>query len=185
MAATLPNEAAAAFAKRMGFAPVRQFWLMERPAGAIAEPEWPDGLRLEQYRGRHELSRWVDVFNRSWLEAWHGITATESDVAHQLDTGVVRADGMYFAREGGADVGFVRLALHEGRGEVAVIGVVPEWRRRGLGRAMLRFGGRWLLEHGAARVTLSVDGENERALALYRDEGYEVVETRQLWEREL
>lgn len=183
LGATLPNDGAGAFADRMGFLPVRRFWLMERRDHSIPPPEWPSGTSVEPFRGRRELSRWVDVFNRSWREHWHGVLAREADFSRQLESGAVSADGMHFARAGDADVGFVRLTLHESRGEIAVVGVIPEWRRRGLGQALLRFGGRWLLDHGARRVTLTVDGENERALSLYRKERYEVVETRQVWER--
>jgi mycothiol synthase len=185
LAATLPNAEAAAFANRVGFVPVRRFWLMEREPSSIPEPALPPGVRLDGYGGDGDLARWVKVFNRAWHEHWHAVLATEPDFRRQVESGALATDGMFLARHETGDVGFVRLALHQERGEIAVLGVVPEWRRRGLGRALLQFGGRWLLEHGARRVTLLVDGENERALALYRKERYEIAETRQFWEREL
>ena len=79
----------------------------------------------------------------------------------------------------------MRLAPLEARPEVAVLGVVPEWRGRGLGRALLRHGSRWLRDRGFERVMLQVDGENERALTLYRQERFEIVRTRQVWSRML
>ena len=185
LVATLPNPEAAAFANRVGFVPVRRFWLMEREPSSIPEPVCPPGVRFEGYGGGGDIARWVSVFNRAWHEHWHAVLATEPDFRRQVESGAVLPEGMFLARHATGDVGFVRMALHEGRGEIAVLGVVPEWRRRGLGRALLQFGGRWLIEHGARRVTLLVDGENERALALYRKERYEVVATRQFWEREL
>ena len=185
LVATLPNADAAAFANRVGFVPVRRFWLMEREPSSIPEPALPAGVRVEGYGGIGDIARWVKVFNCAWLEHWHAVLATEPDFRRQIESGAIAPEGMFLASDETGDVGFVRLALHEGRGEIAVLGVVPEWRRRGLGRALLQFGGRWLIEHGARRVTLLVDGENERALALYRNEYYEVVETRQFWEHEL
>jgi mycothiol synthase len=184
LSATQPNPEATAFAKANGFPPVRQFWLMERSDHSIPDSDWPAGVELGSFDAARDIPRWVDVFNRSWAEHWHGVLMRESDVRQHLESGAVDPEGIRFAQHSGEDIGFVRLALHEGRGEIAVVGVVPEWRRRGLGRALLRFGARWLLEHGASRVTLAVDGENERALTLYQKERYQVVETRQVWEKE-
>jgi ribosomal protein S18 acetylase RimI-like enzyme len=41
----------------------------------------------------------------------------------------------------------------------------------------------WLVARRAPNVRLMVDGENERALALYRGEGFEVVRSRRIWRR--
>jgi ribosomal protein S18 acetylase RimI-like enzyme len=64
-----------------------------------------------------------------------------------------------------------------------MLGVVPGERTIGLGRAMLR----WALAYFAGKdvdeVGLLVSGENPSALALYRSEGFEVVRTREIWDR--
>ena len=77
------------------------------------------------------------------------------------------------------------IPLLPGRGEVATLGVVPEARGIGLGRALLRWGVGWLEHQAAPRVTLTVDGENEGALSLYRSEGFETVRKREIWSRRL
>jgi len=184
LAANLPNPVAEAFAAHHGYVPSRRYWLMERPGFDVPEPRWPDGAAIRPFDGGDQDVRlWVDLVNVSWRQHHHPILATVPDMRRYLDGGTFDPAGMFFALRGDEPVGFVRCALHETRGEVAVLGVAPGARGLGLGRALLRHGGRWLLEHGAARVTLSVDGENERALGLYRGEHYEVVRTRQLWTR--
>lgn len=183
--AYLPNPAAEAFATRHGYVASRAYWLMERPPVDLPEPVWPAGITLRRFDASDDDVRlWVAVFNAAWREHHHPILATFEDIRRDLDGGRVDANSIYFAVRDGAPVGFVRGALHELRGEVAVLGVVPEARGLGLGRALLRFGGRWLIDHGARRVTLFVDGENERALRLYRQEGYEILRTRRLWSRQ-
>ena len=66
-------------------------------------------------------------------------------------------------------------------GEIAVLGTVPEARRIGLGRALLRWGVAWLEIHDAPRITLLVDGDNEQALVLYLSEEFHVARTREVW----
>jgi mycothiol synthase len=58
-------------------------------------------------------------------------------------------------------------------GEVGLIGVLPAWRRRGLGRELLRWGVTMLRGRGAGEIELSVEADNERATALYRGHGFE------------
>jgi putative acetyltransferase len=50
--------------------------------------------------------------------------------------------------------------------------VAREWRRRGVGSALLAEAFRWARWAGVEKVTLTVYPENERALALYRKFGF-------------
>src|SRR4029079_8155716 len=75
---------------------------------------------------------------------------------------------------------FIRLELFEmdrpageRLGDIGLIGVLPTWRRHGLGRDPLRWGVTELRARGAGLVELSVEAENERATALYRAHGFE------------
>ena len=58
-------------------------------------------------------------------------------------------------------------------GEIRILGVLPEWRGRGLGRELLRWGVAHLRSGGAGLIQLSVEAENELALGLYRRTGFE------------
>ena len=57
-------------------------------------------------------------------------------------------------------------------GEVRLIGVLPAWRGRGLGRELLRWAVAHLRVAGAGRIQLSVEAQNERALSLYVRTGF-------------
>ena len=74
-------------------------------------------------------------------------------------------------------VAFARIELHDDpvggtTGDIALIGVLPAWRRRGLGRELLRWGITTLRARGAGPIELSVEAANERATALYRAHGF-------------
>jgi ribosomal protein S18 acetylase RimI-like enzyme len=59
------------------------------------------------------------------------------------------------------------------------IGVVPEWRERGLGRRLIERTLEAARAFPLARVELAVRADNDRAIALYRKVGFEVEGRRQ------
>ncbi|WP_426624607.1 GNAT family N-acetyltransferase [Leifsonia sp. McL0607] len=68
--------------------------------------------------------------------------------------------------------GFVGVGVPE-----LTLGVNPQWRARGVGRALLKEIGRAAAASGAARLSLSVERSNF-AQRLYVSEGYVTVESR-------
>jgi ribosomal protein S18 acetylase RimI-like enzyme len=83
------------------------------------------------------------------------------------------------AVEDGQMIGFVAgdPRPREDLAWIATIGVVPEFRRRGIGRDLLRACEVRLKQ---ARIRLSVRASNDCAIRLYEREGYERVE---VWQR--
>jgi mycothiol synthase len=59
---------------------------------------------------------------------------------------------------------------------IGPVAILPEYQGRGLGRSLLRASLRFAKEKGYNRTILSVNGENERAQALYIQEGFKQVE---------
>lgn len=71
-------------------------------------------------------------------------------------------------------------------GWIGTLGVRPRWRRRGLGRALLRAAFRELYDRGVRRVGLGVDAENPTgALRLYERDGMREIVRSENWVREL
>jgi [ribosomal protein S18]-alanine N-acetyltransferase len=79
------------------------------------------------------------------------------------------------AVEGGRMIGFVAGDMHnpDGLGWIATIGIDPAYRRRGIGRELLRACEAKLK---SARIRLSVRASNDGAIRLYEQEGYRRVE---------
>jgi mycothiol synthase len=179
-----PNPAAAAFAAAHGFKHARDFWRMERPRGPVALPVWPAGVRACVFDGSEQaLLDFNRSYNRAFAEHYHYVSSTVEDTRAFIRQNSFRPDGLALAHRDGECVGFCRNARFGEPGEVALIGVVPEARGIGLGRALLRWGVAWLQNGHAAPVYLMVDGENESAQRLYRSEGFEVARTRHHWSR--
>ncbi len=68
-------------------------------------------------------------------------------------------------------------------GWIGIVGVHPDWRGRGLGRAVLVRGLRTLQRAGFERASLHVAAENDPALKLYRSQGMEAVRTRHFFRK--
>lgn len=182
ISAWMPNEAAALFAQKHGLTHQRWFWLMEQAPDQAREPEWPQGIETRLLDGSEPMfADWSDAYNRSFRHHYHGVISTVDDCRAIAARPGARPDGMLLAYRDRAVVGFCRNELHELAGEVGVLGVVEEARGIGLGRALLRWGSKWLTAAGATKVTLMVDGENESALKLYRSEGFRVTREREVW----
>jgi ribosomal protein S18 acetylase RimI-like enzyme len=77
--------------------------------------------------------------------------------------------------EDGQMVGFVAGDMHgpDGVAWIATIGIAPGYRRRGLGRELLRACEAKLK---TPRVRLSVRASNDGAITLYEQEGYQRIE---------
>jgi len=184
LSAWIPSPSAAGFAVRHGFAHARFFWKMARARGNPPTAVWPPGIETRIFDGSEAALRdFTDAYNASFAEHYHYV-AIDIDHAREFTRlRVFRAAGLVLAYRDGRCVGYCRNAIRGREGEIALLGVVPEARGIGLGRALLRWGAAWLEAQDCEPIELFVDGENENALALYRSEAFEVVRTREFWSR--
>jgi mycothiol synthase len=121
---------------------------------------------------------------RAWLATNNRAFASHPEQGHwDLDTLVEREKEEWFDPEGflvleaeGRMAGFCWTKVHAGThppmGEIYVIGVDPDFRGRGWGRALTRAGLDWLAAHGQSVGMLYVDAENRAAVSLYRSLGF-------------
>jgi ribosomal protein S18 acetylase RimI-like enzyme len=157
-----------------GFAPAYTSHIMRRPPGAASaevpplDPGWRwapvDEARVDEaHRAIGEMFAGVASLSLSPLPDFRRTVLNGPDVWRAL------LDGERLA-------GLVRvLSVETGSGKVGMVGRMPGYRGRGLGARLLAEGLRLLAERGAHEVELDVESENERALALYRRFGFEVV----------
>ena len=70
-------------------------------------------------------------------------------------------------REAGAISASVMVGEDGHRGWIYYLAVAPQWRRRGLGRAMVDAAEVWLRARGVPKLQLMVRNDNHEALAFY------------------
>ncbi|WP_166548429.1 GNAT family N-acetyltransferase [Agromyces luteolus] len=94
------------------------------------------------------------------------------------DGRLVEGQLLHSIRLGDEVAGWLWLGPWDDRGElwwVWDLEVHPSFRRRGVARRAMLAGEEIAREHGASRLMLNVFGNNDGAIALYRDLGYEVA----------
>jgi ribosomal protein S18 acetylase RimI-like enzyme len=160
--------------------------LDHRSLDAIEEPELPSGYKLRtvaDYGG--EIAKRVAVHQRSWaelgtrvaLDTYPGVMATwpyRSDLDFVLEA------------DDGTPVAFALGWYDEANrlGEFEPLGTDPDYRRRGLGRALLLLGLRRFREAGATEAVVGCRGDEGHPLPrlLYRSVGFRGL-SRQRWFR--
>jgi ribosomal-protein-alanine N-acetyltransferase len=74
--------------------------------------------------------------------------------------------------DSGGLCGFAIIGLGHALAYLQRVAVDPEWQGRGMGRSLVRAGGRTARNAGAGAMLLNTQTENEGALRLYESEGY-------------
>jgi [ribosomal protein S18]-alanine N-acetyltransferase len=112
---------------------------------------------------------------------------TEQRAARLLSDDRVLAS--FLARRGTNPVGLSTVwrddAGDRPSAEIVTLAVVPHAQGQGLGRALLRRALAAAVGAGLYSASLSTSSVNEPALGLYTSEGFEVVEKRVCWGRNL
>jgi mycothiol synthase len=163
------------------FAYLRRFYRLKRQMSLpVPDVPFPSGIGVERVPGKgapkEYIFEWVDTFNRAFVDHFNFAPA---DPQNFLNWSEVPDENFVFAmaRAGGKPVGVCMSEMEHGsnneEGWVDILGVVPEARRAGLGRALLADGLRWIETQRAKTAILGVDAQNEKALTLYRSVGFE------------
>ena len=90
-------------------------------------------------------------------------------------------EASFVAVRDGERVGLVNVGLRGSDAWIGGMGVVPEERRRGTGRALMQAAHDEARTRGVERVWLEVIVENTGAVALYESLGYEHVRDVEVW----
>jgi GNAT superfamily N-acetyltransferase len=81
----------------------------------------------------------------------------------------------FFGRINDRPAGTAFAAIHEGTAMLHALEILPQHRRKGLARIMMRAAGDWALAEGAPRFTTLVTSENQPAQGLYASLGFTAV----------
>ena len=167
---------------------------MEAPTDRLPPPAVPPEFRLVPWRPdlldehaaakRDAFAEEPDSLLFPALATVRGCRALMADIARQplflpdaTWLAVRRADP-FDEPAGGTAVGTVQgLGGTRGVGAIQNVGVVPECRGFGLGRALIVRALHGFAARGYRRVYLEVTADNAPALALYRDVGFRPVRT--------
>jgi mycothiol synthase len=175
------KEPEAGFIKALGFTYQSSMWMFElAPSVDVPAPAFPEDVVVRTFRPESDLATFVELANASFHDHPTPLTFTEQAVKHVHAMPDFDPEGILYVSprdEPDRPIAWTKVE-HElteagvRRGYIPFIGVLPEWRGRGLGRELLRWGIAYVRAAGAGTIELSVEAANDRALGLYRRTGF-------------
>jgi mycothiol synthase len=168
--------AATALAKSAGFERFRALWQLRRSLhDPLAQPGLPPGIALRTFVPGRDEDGWLTVNTRAFARhpeqgAWRRRDLELREAEPWFDPA-----GFFIAERDGAVAGFhwTKVDPQEPAvGEVYVVGVDPDERGTGLGKALTLTGLHYLRGLGLDQAMLYVDEDNVPAVRMYQALGF-------------
>jgi ribosomal-protein-alanine N-acetyltransferase len=120
---------------------------------------------------RHaDLDRLARLHARCFPEdAWDAVALAQILAMPRAAGRLVEEDGME------EPIGLIFSVVVADEAEILTLGVDPEWRRHGIGRALIEDLFNRLGDAGVSRVSLEVASDNAGAMRLYEKHGFRIV----------
>jgi mycothiol synthase len=178
--------AAARLAQRAGFERIRALWQMRRSLQTrIGRPQLAEGVTVRTFVPGQDEDAWTALNRKAFVGHPEQGTWTRADLDLREREPWFDQEGFFLAERAGRLAGFHWTKIHgedqgqdadghhhEPIGEVYVVGVDPDERGTGLGRALTLVGLRYLRSRGLFQVMLYVDETNTAAIGLYESLGF-------------
>ena len=185
------EDAALRFAAR-GFEPVRHWWEMERLLDSEITASVEDGFTVVPWLSEHSDSARL-VYNAAFADHW-GSTPMDPESWERLvvDSPAFRLDYSFVAIAGDDVVGYAANEVYPedweaaGRSEAWIggLGVVRDWRKRGIATALLARSMNAMKSDGIDAAMIGVDSASSTgAQDLYQSAGFETRITGTTWQR--
>lgn len=181
------NPRARALLEREGFAAARHFWRMvldlDQPPPA---PLWPAGISIRTRASEADDRAVYAVIEDAFAGHW-GHVPTSFDAWRKRRQGDRFDPELWFLAENGDEaVGAALCSSYLDMGWIDSLGVLPAWRHRGLGLALLRHAFAAFRQRDWPRAALGVDAANETgATRLYERAGMRVHHQYAIYQKEL
>ncbi len=183
------NSAAANTLLKLGFRPAREYLELKLDmATAPTQEANPGNWRPLQ---SHEAALLTELQNRCFVGAWEFNPNTVEEIARSINSPFCSPEDILLACDGDRAIGYcwtMALPVVSGqpaRGQILMLGVDPDYRGQGLGRAVLLAGLAHLANKGVQVVELTVDSQNKAALSLYEPLGFKVSSVSLWYEKTL
>lgn len=166
---------------QLGFQVERYSFLLVNEPLEPASYELPEGYGIRAFRPGEDEEAWCVVRNAGFAQLKGSQTPITPDmVAKYPAESDYLNGGMLFLVHEGRPVGIVRCADDEYLDapimNIGPLALLPEYQGKGLGRLLLRRALAFGRDNGYNRAILCVNAENERAKALYLQEGFKEAE---------
>lgn len=182
------NVASRTIVASRGYKPVRTYWrLVLQLAGPQPEPVWPAGVCGRTFDAERDARAVHALIQTAFADnERHRAEPYAEWVAGSIDREAFDPTLWFIAVAGNEIVGSIVCPAYESEGWVRQLAVAREWRRRGIGMALLRASFSEFHRRGRPHAGLVVDSGNRTgAKALYERAGMRVEREHTRFERDL
>jgi mycothiol synthase len=180
------NEVARKVLAKLGFQCVRRFLELRLDTARVCQQDI-DPVALEcRHLGHGEEDKLTQIQNRCFAGSWGYNPNTVEEIIYRINLSGCSPEDILLTYEGGKAIGYCWTEVIPGReaaggeGRISMLGTEPEHRGKGVGKRVLTAGLTHLSSKGVHVIEVTVDSENEAAIALYQSVGFEVC-TSSLW----
>ncbi|MEH7505391.1 GNAT family N-acetyltransferase [Neobacillus drentensis] len=177
----LNNKPLIEYMEQLDFSVERHAFLLVREDSDVPEWDLPQDYIIKSFTPGEDEGIWSEVRNAGFAKLKGNETpVTPEMVAKMVSSNDYLEGGMKILYHLGKPVGIVRGADDEYENapvmNIGPLAIIPGYQGLGLGRLLLRASLQFAKEKNYTKTILSVNGENERAQALYIKEGFRQVE---------
>jgi mycothiol synthase len=167
--------------EQLDFSVERYAYLLVREDLETPELNIPEGYSIREFRPGQDEEIWCEVRNAGFAKLKGNETPLSPEMIAKMVTEFDYIEGgMKILFHQDKPVGVVKGAADEYEDapimNIGALAVLPEYQGKGLGRLLLRASLHFAKEKSYQRTYLSVNAENDRALALYLQEGFKKAE---------
>lgn len=155
--------------------------LLLREDLGVPEVSLPEDYEIKPFRSGIDEKVWCEVRNASFAK----LKGSETPIIPEMVAKMVSDEdyiegGLMILYHRKRPVGVVRGAKDDYEGSpimnIGPLAIIPEYQGKGLGRSLLRASLHFAKNHDYHRTILCVNADNNRAKALYIQEGFKQVE---------
>ena len=172
-----------------GFQEVKSYWQMRWERGEVAPVKLDQGFSLRSFRLDRDEEALTALQNTAFGEHWGFCPNTVEEISARVRFKRCDPEGIVFVVDGVKSAAYnwtIRASTEAGStGWIAMTGVHPDYRGKGLGTAVVAAGMEYLASRGVDGVELEVDSENVPATELYLRLGFRRVNQTVWFERRL
>jgi mycothiol synthase len=178
---------------RLGFQLIRYFYESKLDLNNIRLPDVEPSGYIIRSLGSDETDELTHIQNRAFADSWGFNPNTPDEIAYRINLSSCTPENIMMAYLKNHPIGYcwTRIMIEDNpaagsmKGEIHMLGVDPDYRKKGIGRNVLLAGLADLKSKGVTIVELTADGEDSVAMGLYESVGFEVCSRSEWYEKKL